>query len=131
ETVARIFADIWEFVRPGFEEETTASGQLRTFIESEFAYMEQNRDRLLAVAYILANHRNESGALYLRDQAEKSFLESIGSILERGQKNGEFRAFEVMPMAATIMHAINGALAQWATDPNLDLSVYEKELTTL
>lgn len=131
ETVARIFSDIWEFVRPGFEEETSARGQLRTFIESEFAYMEQNRERLLAVAYILANHRDQSGAFYLRDQAEKSFMEGIGAVLERGQKSGEFRDFALVPMAATIMHAINGALAQWTIDPSLDLRVYERELATL
>lgn len=131
QTVSRIYAEIWDFIQPSFEKETTANGQLRTLIELEFAYMTVNRNSLLAVAHILANHRDSNGTFYLRDQAEKSFLECVGAILEKGQKSGEFRAFAITPMATTLMHAINGALAQWVADPKLSLKAYERELVTL
>jgi len=130
-TVHQIFSEIWNFVRPRLLAETTARGQLRAFIESEFAFLEQHRARLLTISYILMNHRDRHGALYLHDEAAKTNLHSLGSMLEQGQRNGEFRAFAVRPMAATLMHAINGALGQWAADPKLFLSEYAKELVTI
>jgi AcrR family transcriptional regulator len=130
-TVREIYQDIWKFLQPRFEAESTARGQLRTYIEAEFAYLEQNRARLLTISYLLMNHRNRRGALYLREEAEKINLQVLGGMLENGQKRGEFRAFAVKPMAATLMHAINGALEQWVVDPRLSLAEYAQELVTI
>lgn len=130
-TVHQIYQDIWHFVRPRLLSEKTARGQLRAYIESEFAYLEAHRPQLLAIGYILMNHRNKSGALYLHDEAEKANLETLGKMLEDGQKTGEFRSFAIKPMASTLMHSINGALGQSASDPNLSLSDYARELVTI
>jgi len=129
--VEQLFREIWDSVRPRLEAETTARGQLRAYIESEFTFLEQHRDRLLTITYILMNHRDREGALYLHDQAEQTNLRSLGAMLEQGQKNGEFRAFALQPMAATLMHAINGALGQWASDPKVSLRDYAQELVTI
>lgn len=129
-TVQQIYEEIWTFVRPRLLAEKTARGQLRAYIESEFAFLEQHRAKLLAISYILMNHRDRQGALYLHDRSEKESLRMLSTMLEQGQKSGEFRAFAVRPMAATLMHAINGALGQWAADPNLSLSEYTQELVT-
>lgn len=130
-TVHQIYEEIWSFVRPRLEAEQTARGQLRAYIESEFAFLEQQRSRVLAIGYILMNHRDRRGALYLRDEAEKTNLQTLGRMLEEGQRRGEFRGFAVRPMALTLMHAINGALGQWVADPGVSLSDYAKELVTL
>lgn len=130
-TVHQIYAEIWNVVRPRMEAETTARGRLRAYIESEFLFLEQHRDRLLALSYLLVNHRNSEGAFYLREEAEKTNLQTLGAMLEQGQKNGEFRSFAIRPMAATLMHAINGALSQWATDPSLPLSEYAGEIAVI
>ncbi|KAF0093130.1 MAG: TetR family transcriptional regulator [Puniceicoccaceae bacterium 5H] len=129
-TVTQIYGEIWDYLRPGFEQETTARGQLLTYIAAEFTFMAQNRTRLLALSYLLTNHRDRDGVLYLREQAEKAYLQSVGKILEQGQQNGEFRDFALQPMAATLMHAINGALEQWVAHPELSLHEYERELVT-
>jgi AcrR family transcriptional regulator len=130
-TVHSIYDEIWGFIRPRVAAEKNAQGRLRAYIEAEFAFLEQHRARLLTISYLLMNHRSRSGVLYLRDEAEKANLRNLGAMLEEGQKSGEFRAFALMPMAATLMHAINGALDQWAADPNLSLSEYARELTTI
>jgi hypothetical protein len=52
-------------------------------------------------------------------------------MLEKGQAEGDFRAFAVKPMATTLMHAINGALESWVKDPSLSLSDYSRELVTI
>lgn len=130
-TVHQIYDELWHSVRPRLQAETTARGQLRAYLEAEFAFLEQHRDRLLTLSYILLNHRDRHGALYLRAEAEKANLALLGGLLEQGQKNGEFRAFAVKPMAVTVMQAVNGALEQWAADPRVSLSEYAGELTTL
>jgi AcrR family transcriptional regulator len=131
ETMQQIFRELWNSVRPRLLAESTAAGQLRAYIEAEFAYLEMNRAQLLTISYILMNHRDRNGRLYLHDQAEKTNLEMLGRMLEQGQKSGEFRDFAVLPMAATLMHSINGALGQWAADPALSLSDYARELVTI
>lgn len=130
-TVKQIYADIWTSIRPRFEAETTAAGQLRGYIEAEFAYLQEHRAQLLAVSYLLMNHRDARGRLYLLEDAERRNLETLGKILERGQKSGEFRTFAVRPMTVTLMHAINGALGQWAADSKLSLTDYARELVTI
>ena len=69
--------------------------------------------------------------MFLREKAEKSYLKVIRTILERGQKNGEFRTFAMKPMATTLMHANNGALDDWAADPKVSLTEYAGELVTI
>lgn len=130
-TVHQIYDEIWDFIRPRMMAETTARGRLRAFLESEFAFLEQHRARLLTISHLLVNHRNRAGGFYLREEAEKANLQNLGALLEGGQKAGEFRDFAVGPMAATLMHAINGALGQWAADPDLSLSDYAQEIVTI
>lgn len=131
ETVQQIYAEIWNSIRPRLLAENTAAGQLRAYIEAEFAYLEAHRAQLLAISYILTNHRDKQGRLYLHEEAEKRNLQTLGGMLEQGQKSGEFRDFAILPMAATLMHALNGALGQWAADPKLSLRDYARELITL
>lgn len=128
--IEQLFEEIADFLRPRLATEQTARGRLRAYIESEFAFLEQHRARLLTISYVLMNHRDRHGVLYLHDDAEQKSLAWLGTMLAAGQESGEFRAFAVKPMAATLMHAINGALGQWVADPNLSLTDYARELVT-
>lgn len=130
-TIQQIFGEIRDFLRPRLDAVGTAREQLRAYIESEFAFLEQHRPRLLAISYILTNHRDARGRFYLREDAEVTYLEFARKLLEKGQKTGEFRAFAVKPMAMTLMHAINGALSAWVADPKLSLSDYALELVAI
>jgi AcrR family transcriptional regulator len=130
ETVKQIYAELWDFIRPQFEAESCASARLRAYIQSEFAFFENHHASLLALGTILDNHRDSQGRLFLREQSERVYLETLGAILERGKRSGEFRAFVVKPMAVIVMHAVNGALRQWAKDQSVGLSGYAQELLT-
>lgn len=129
--VTQIYDQIWSFIRPRFEMERTARGKLMTYVASELAFLEQHRPRLLALSYILTNHRDTRGRLYLREEAEATYLKVIGALLAEGQKNGEFRTFAITPMATTLMHAINGAIGRWVEDPTMSLAEYGRELATI
>lgn len=130
ETVKRIYDALWEFIRPQFEAEPTAGARLRSYIQSEFAFFESNRAALLALGTILDNHRDSRGKLFLREESEKVYLQTLGAILEKGKRSGEFRDFVVRPMAVILMHSVNGALRQWAKDQSVGLSGYAEELLT-
>jgi len=129
--VNEIFRELQDFMKPRLEAASTARDRLRVFIESELSFLEQHRAHLLTVSYILVNHRNRRGEFYLRSSAEKTAMQAIGAILEEGRKRGEFRPFDVRPMAATILNALNGALSQWVTDPGMSLADYAAELVTI
>ena len=131
ETVHQIYALISESFRQRSFAAPTAGGQLRAYLESEFAYLEKNRSQLLTVANILNNHRDRRGRLYLKEEAEKTSINVLGKILEAGQQSGEFRPFPIRPMAVTIHCAINGALNEWVMDPKMSLAAYAEELITL
>lgn len=128
--VSEIFRELREFIVPRVAAEQHARGRLRAFIESQLLFLEQHRAHLLAVSYILVNHRNRRGEFYLRAQAERDAIAAITAILEDGQSRGEFRTFAIRPMAATILNAVNGALSQWVSDPSLSLNEYATELVT-
>lgn len=129
-TVEEIFRALREFIVPRIEAEPDAQGRLRAFITAQLSFLEQHRAQLLAVSYILVNHRNRRGEFYLRTNAERDARAAISSILEEGQSRGDFRAFALRPMAATILNAINGALSEWVSDPSLSLHEYTAELVT-
>ncbi|MBE2215191.1 MAG: TetR family transcriptional regulator [Opitutaceae bacterium] len=128
--VNEILRELSEFIVPRLLAEPEARGRLRAFIQSQLLFLEQHRAHLLAVSYILVNHRNRRGEFHLRTKAENDALAAITTILEDGQARGEFRSFSVRPMAATILQAVNGALSQWVADPSLSLSDYATELVT-
>jgi AcrR family transcriptional regulator len=130
-TVERIYEELWAFVRPRLETEKTAGRQLRVYIESEFAFLERHRGQLLALSFILPNHRDTKGRLALLEESQAVYMQFVCSMLERGQKSGEFRDFAPRPMAATLMHSINGALEEWVRDPALSLSAYSDELVQI
>jgi len=129
-TVEEIFRELAEFIVPRIRAEQNARGRLQAFIRSQLSFLERHRSHLLAVSYILVNHRNTRGEFYLRNKAERDAQAAIRAILEEGQSRGEFRAFAIRPMAATILNALNGALSQWVTDTSLPLSDYAEELVT-
>ncbi|MBN2069035.1 MAG: TetR family transcriptional regulator [Opitutales bacterium] len=131
ETVTQIYDSLWSFVQPRILAESTANAQLRAYIEAEFEYLEMNRDQLLALSSIITNHRNKQGDLYLLEKATEAYLDLIGPMLEAGQQSGDFRSFAIVPMARTLMHAINGALEHWVRHPDISLRDYAGELMTL
>jgi AcrR family transcriptional regulator len=131
ETVHRIYAQMSESFRERVFAAPTAGGQLRAYLEAEFAYLENHRSQLLTVANILNNHRDRKGRLYLKEEAEKTSINVLGKILEAGQQSGAFRPFPVRPMAVTIHSAINGALDEWVHDSKMSLAAYAEELITI
>ena len=132
EVVAHVFAAGEVFIRPRVDiDQLNAAGALRAFIEASVAFIAANPKKLLAVMNIIRAGRTESGALRFDPAVEEPRRVGFRSILEWGQRTGEFRAFDVRVMAVTIIEALDVIPPQIAADPDLDLAAYARSLVEL
>lgn len=116
------------FVMPRMQEQHTAWGSLRTFIETNMQFIQAHKQQMLALFEILENARGGDG-----QRAEGSRARDIAAmeqLLLEGQQQGEFRRFDAKVMAVAIMSLRDGVLRQLSQDPELDVIVYERELVT-
>lgn len=117
------------YVVPRMEEQRTAWGALRAFIESNMQFIAAHKQEMLALFEILANARGGDG-----QRAEGSRARDIAAmeqLLREGQAQGEFRSFDAGVMAVAIMSLRDGVLRQLSHDPELDVAAHERELVTL
>jgi TetR/AcrR family fatty acid metabolism transcriptional regulator len=132
EVVAHVFSAGEVFIRPRVNlDQLNAAGALRAFIEASVAFIAANPKKLLAVMNIIRAGRTESGALRFDPAVEEPRRVGFRSILEWGQRTGEFRAFDVRVMAVTIIEALDVIPPQIAAEPDLDLAAYARSLVEL
>lgn len=135
ELMAAVVTDVLNsfaaFVEPRVKAEHSARGALQAFIKANLEFMRIHRTSLLALLEILNNARTEVGEPMVDHSLAESDLANLEALLTQGQQQGEFRAFDTRVMAVAIMALRNGALAQLAANPQLDLEVYAREFLTL
>lgn len=132
--VHEVYAAAARFMRPWMESETTPGGMLRAYIQSNLAFMEENRDAIVALIEILLNSRTPDGKLRFAGEYDDSILEPLIHILKWGQETGEFKAFterSCRVTAAAIRSAIDGVAHRFAMNPGLDINGYSEELVSL
>lgn len=129
--VEHVLTDCAEFMQPRLAAATTAGEWLRVHIRAELAYMASHHANFVALGEIIVNHRDEEGAKSFDGDVDESTVRDFVEVLERGQREGEFRDFDPRVLAVTIAQAIDGALSQWATGAVTDLGAYAEELVTV
>jgi TetR/AcrR family transcriptional regulator, fatty acid metabolism regulator protein len=108
----------------------SAAAMLRTYIESNVAFMTAHRSYVLALVEVFKNaHRPQSRPLVDPKDYESGLME-LEQILRRGQRSGEFRRFATRTMAVSIRAAIDAIAPQMVTNRELDLDDYGRELAT-
>jgi AcrR family transcriptional regulator len=130
QVVAEVFAVATAELVPKLQTQTTARGQLRTYIEARVGFLTTHLRHMRALMEIWLGYRGPDGKMQLADAGEPT-LDAIEQLLVRGQENGEFRSFPTRPMAVTIGQAIDGALLQRFAHPELDLAAFAAELVTI
>jgi hypothetical protein len=125
-TVAR-FTD---FVRPRVDAETAPSARLRTALQANVDFMREHRAEVVTLHEIERNYRAADGKPVMAERAEED-LRTLGEILEEGQRRGEFREFDTAAMAIFILSLRNGIIQRYHVDPDLDMGMIARELTTL
>jgi TetR/AcrR family transcriptional regulator, fatty acid metabolism regulator protein len=131
QVVTQIYTAGAYFMGPKLQAESTPSGMLRAYIESNVAYMQAHPQRIIALVEIFMNFRTAEGKPHYGVDDNESIVAPLEEILRWGQQEGEFRDFSTRVMAVTIRSAIDSIPAQMILHPNLDLESYARELVTL
>ena len=132
ELVAELVARGVGYMEPRIDAESTGAGKLRAYIESNLAFMRENRNHMVAIVEIVLNARAADGSRLYDLAVQDDGVAALQGLLAYFQGTGEFRAgFDPHVMAMAIRAAINAVPAQLARDPALDVGHHARELADL
>ena len=121
-----------EYMRPRIEAEQTGAGMLRAFIESNLAFMAENRNHVTATVEIALNARAADGSQIYGRRFNDAAVAVVTEMLTYFQGTGEFRAdFDPQVMAMTVRAAIDTVGPRLIRDPALDVAHHARELASL
>jgi AcrR family transcriptional regulator len=124
--VTTIVSAIGQFMAQRMEQQSSAAGALRTYIQANAAFIGTHRTQMRALLDIFMN-----GGFHYDETTERTVVSPVEEILRRGQDSGEFRAFDTRIMAVVIQRAVDGLPFLLTTYPDLDVEAYAREVVTL
>jgi AcrR family transcriptional regulator len=132
ELVAEVVARGVAYMEPRIEAEPTGAGKLRAYIESNLAFMRENRNHMVAIVEIVLNARAADGSRLYDFAVQDEGVAALQQLLAYFQSTGEFRAgFDPHVMAMAIRAATNAVPAQLARHAALDIGHHARELADL
>ena len=132
ELVAEVVARGVAHMEPQVDAEPTGAGKLRAYIESNLAFMGENRNHMVAIFEIALNARAADGSRLYDVSVQDAGVAALEQLLAYFQGTGEFRAgFDPHVMAMAIRAAINAVPAELARDPALDVAHHARELADM
>jgi len=132
ELVADVVARGVAYMEPRIDAEPTGSGKLRAYIESNLAFMRENRNHMVAIVEIVLNARAADGSRLYDLSVQDDGVAALQQLLAYFQGTGEFRAgFDPHVMAMAIRASINAVPAQLTRHPALDVGHHAHELADL
>jgi TetR/AcrR family transcriptional regulator, fatty acid metabolism regulator protein len=132
ELVAEVVARGVAYMEPQVDGEPTGAGKLRAYIESNLAFMGENRNQMVAIFEIALNARAADGSRLYDFSVQDAGVAALEQLLAYFQGTGEFRAgFDAHVMAMAIRAAINVVPAQLARDPALDIGHHAREIADM
>jgi len=132
ELVTELVARGLAYMSPRIDAEPTGAGKLRAYIESNLAFMRENRNHVVAIVEIALNARAADGSRLYDFSVQDAGVAALEQLLAHFQGTGEFRAgFDPHVMAMAIRAAINAVPAQLARDPALDVTHHAHELADM
>jgi AcrR family transcriptional regulator len=132
ELVAEVVDRGVAYMEPQIDAEPTGAGKLRAYIESNLAFMGENRSHMVAIFEIALNARAADGSRLYDVSVQDAGVAALQELLAYFQGTGEFRAgFDPHVMAMAIRAAINAVPAQLARDPALDVGHHAREIADI
>jgi TetR/AcrR family transcriptional regulator, fatty acid metabolism regulator protein len=132
ELVAELVARGVAYMSPRIDAEPTGAGKLRAYIESNLAFMRENRNHVVAIVEIVLNARAADGSRLYDLAVQDEGVAALQQLLAYFQGTGEFRpGFDPHVVAMAIRAAINAVPMQLARDPALDIGHHAHELAGL
>lgn len=120
------------YMRPRIEAESTGAGTLRTYIETNLAFLYENRNHVVATVEIVMNARDADGGRQFATGPGAAGAAPLSELLSRFQASGEFRPdFDPLVLAMAIRAAIDNVALQIVSRPDLDVRHHARELADL
>ena len=132
ELVSELVARGRAYLDPRLEAEPTGAGMLRTYIESNLAFMRENRNHVVAIVEIALNARGADGRPLYDFSIRDAGVAALQQLLTYFQGTGEFRvSFDPLVMAMAIRAALDAVPPQLARNPEFDVGRHGRELADL
>lgn len=120
------------FMKPRVTTEVSASAQLQAFLTGTAAYAVAHPALHTAVIQIALNATASNGTPLVATLPLRAPEPAVEDILLKGQRDGEFRDFDVAVVAGVVRSAVTHDMAmRQRADPDADLTAYAEELVRL
>jgi AcrR family transcriptional regulator len=117
----RLFEDAASYIAAQVANAATPLERLRTSLRAELEFFSSRRVEFRAMSEVMGNHRDADFAHAFEEVSAGEAL-ALSRLLEEGQRDGQFRAFDAVEFAHLITALKNGLLERWADEPTLDLT---------
>jgi AcrR family transcriptional regulator len=132
EVVAELVARGMAYMRPRIEAHSTGAGRLWAYIESNLAFLRENRNHVVATVEIVLNARGADGRRQFETGPGVGGVAALEELLKHFQAAGEFRSdFDPLVLAMAIRAAIDNVARELASNPELDVRHHARELADL
>ncbi|MGD0555059.1 MAG: TetR/AcrR family transcriptional regulator [Streptosporangiaceae bacterium] len=120
------------FMEPRMAAATSAADKLHAYLAGTARYIVEHQDLHLAVLEIAFNATSADGRPLVATMPLQAPEPSVEEILRQGQRDGEFRDFDVMVVAGVVRSAVTHSMVmRQRQDPGADMAAYAEELVRL
>lgn len=132
QVVRDVQAEIIAYMQPRIHTETTGSGMLRAYIESNLGFMRDHRNHMAAILEIARDGVTaDLKRRFYQDPHAGQAEPLLEEFLARFQAAGQLRPdFDPKVMAVAIRAAIDAVPPRLVLDPDLDIDNYAAEIAT-
>jgi hypothetical protein len=119
-------------MEPRLARATSASDKLRAYVLGTADYVVEQRSLHVAVMEIAFNATAADGRPLVATMPLRAPEPSVEDILRQGQRDGEFRDFDVQVVGGVVRSALTHDMTlRQRNDPRIDLRSYAEELVCL
>lgn len=132
EVLRTALATYAEFMKPRMALAATAFDKLRAYVTGTAAYIVEHGSLHLAVIEIAFNATSADGRPLVATMPLRAPEPSVEEILRDGQRDGEFREFDVDVVGGVVRSAVTHAMVmRLRGDPGTDIGAFAEELIRL
>lgn len=103
---------------------------LVAYLRGAIGYLRDHPTHVRVIVEGLGQDRDGSRTMAPGSPAASGRWQAVAGILGLGQRAGRFRPFDTRVLALAIGGALDGVVAEWISDPGLDLDAAATELET-